>query len=55
MKMKKSSRMKYYHALHAETIARLLDKKMKVLNQVLDGKETQKNELFSELINTYKK
>lgn len=36
-----------------ETIAQVLDKKRRVLDAVLDGKETESESLLAELINTY--
>jgi len=36
-----------------ETIAYILDKKRKVLDKVLDGKETEENTTFNELLKTY--
>ena len=47
-----------YYLLGTETIeekiARMLDSKRKVLDAVLDGKETEEESLLSELINEYK-
>jgi SWI/SNF-related matrix-associated actin-dependent regulator of chromatin subfamily A-like protein 1 len=37
-----------------EKIARMLDRKRKVLDSVLDGKETEQESLLSELINAYR-
>ena len=37
-----------------ERIAKLLDKKRKMVNSVMNGTETEQSELLLELINSYK-